>query len=83
MCQIFVNVYECNVGVRVVCIVYFGIVCWVCEIDLVVIYGEVVWGYIQVYYLWLLVEVGRQYEVNLLIDLIFVCLNCYVMFYQW
>ena len=80
--QIFVNAYERNAGARAACIAHFGTVCRVCETDLVAIYGEVARGYIQVHHLRSLAEVGRQYEVNPLTDLIPVCPNCHAMLHQ-
>ena len=80
--QIFVNAYERNAGARAACIAHFGTVCRVCETDLVAIYGEVARGYIQVHHLRSLADVGGQYEVNPLTDLIPVCPNCHVMLHQ-
>lgn len=80
--QIFVNAYERNAAARAACIAHFGTVCQVCKVDLMAVYGEVARGYIQVHHLCSLAEVGRQYEVNPLTDLIPVCPNCHAMLHR-
>lgn len=80
--QIQVNAYERNPAARAACISHFGTVCQICRIDLVSVYGELARGYIQVHHLRALSEIGQQYEVNPLTDLIPVCPNCHAMLHR-
>jgi 5-methylcytosine-specific restriction protein A len=77
--RIVVNAYERNPRARRACIDYHGCKCAVCGFDFEEVFGEIGKVYIQVHYLKQLAEIGEQYEINPVTDLIPVCPNCHAM----
>lgn len=80
--SINVNAYERDRKAREACIAYHGTKCQVCEIDLGERYGEVGDGFIHVHHLRPLKDIGEQYEVNPVEDLVPVCPNCHAIIHR-
>jgi hypothetical protein len=80
--RILVDVYERDPAARAACIAHFGTRCRACGVDLGERYGEIGRGFIHVHHLKLLSEVGKQYKVNPLVDLLPVCPNCHAILYR-
>jgi hypothetical protein len=77
--QVLVNTYERNAEARRRCIKQFGAICAVCEFNFGAIYGEVADGYIHVHHIKPLSEIGSEYVVDPLNDLLPVCPNCHAV----
>lgn len=77
--KIFVNRYERDPAARKACLDHYGVSCSICGFDFEVTYGKMGKGYIQVHHLKPLGEIGDEYEVNPIEDLLPVCPNCHAM----
>jgi 5-methylcytosine-specific restriction enzyme A len=75
--QVFVNRYERNLKARLECIRHFGNKCYVCEFDFGTFYGKFAEGYIHVHHKTQLANIGKEYRVNPIEDLVPVCPNCH------
>ena len=75
---IVVNSYERNAKARQICIDYWGCVCAVCDFDFEEFYGEIGKDFIHVHHLKPIAEVGVEYQINPINDLIPVCPNCHL-----
>ncbi|WP_406660611.1 HNH endonuclease [Methanolobus sp. ZRKC3] len=80
--KIFVNRYERNPGARRKCIDYYGANCQICGFDFGEVYGEIGAGFIEVHHKIPISEIGVNYEVNPLDDLVPVCSNCHSMIHR-
>ena len=77
-----VNAYERRPEARADCIGYYGAVCHVCGLRFEDRYGDVGQGYIHVHHLVPLADVGEEYVVDPIKDLLPVCPNCHAMLHQ-
>jgi predicted HNH restriction endonuclease len=75
--QVFVNRYERNQNARIKCLAHFGNKCQVCDFDFGSVYGDIAAGFIHVHHKAQLAEIGEEYEVDPINDLIPVCANCH------
>ncbi len=80
--QALVNRYERNPDARRKCIEYHGYRCSVCDVDFEVTYGEIGRGFIHVHHLIPIHEIGEEYEIDSVNDLIPVCPNCHAMLHR-
>jgi 5-methylcytosine-specific restriction protein A len=80
--QITVNAYERNRQARQACLDHWGCKCLVCEFDFEEVYGERGRGFIHVYHVVPLNELGHKYEVNPITDLRPLCPNCHAMIHK-
>ncbi|MEJ5203591.1 MAG: HNH endonuclease [Anaerolineales bacterium] len=80
--QVAVNVYERNLGARMVCIQHYGVNCSVCGFNFEETYGKIGIGYIHVHHIKPLSQIGKNYKLNPITDLRPVCPNCHAMIHQ-
>lgn len=74
-----VNRYERSAEARSKCLAHHGLKCSVCSFDFENIYGSLGKGYIHVHHIVPLAGIGREYEVNPILDLVPICPNCHAM----
>lgn len=77
--QVLVNIYERNPVARAKCITKYGTVCSVCSFDFGETYGKIGEGFIHVHHLREVSAVGKEYEIDPILDLRPVCPNCHAM----
>ncbi len=75
--QVLVNRYERDPHARMACIRHHGTKCSVCDTDLNSVYGSVAAGFIHVHHRLQLSEMGSDYAVDPINDLLPVCPNCH------
>lgn len=78
-CRIVVNAYERNPEARRKCIEAHGARCCICEFNFGAVYGAEAEGYIHVHHIRPLSEIGGEYVVDPVADLLPVCPNCHAM----
>ncbi len=76
---ITVNQYERSTEARLKCLDHHGYKCAVCSFDFEKIYGEIGKNYIHVHHIIPISEIGREYELDPVTDLIPICPNCHAM----
>ena len=74
-----VNKYERSAIARSKCLDHHGYTCAVCTFDFGSMYGEIGKNYIHVHHIIPISEIGKEYELNPVTDLIPVCPNCHAM----
>lgn len=77
--RVTVNKYERNPVARMRCIEHYGSVCWICDFDFGLAYGEAGIGFIEVHHRVPISLIGRTYLVDPVADLVPVCSNCHSM----
>ncbi|MCY4362239.1 MAG: HNH endonuclease [Gammaproteobacteria bacterium] len=77
-----INAYERNVDARKQCIRHHGYKCSVCSFDFESTYGPIGKNYIHVHHRVPLAEIGTEYEINPLEDLVPICPNCHAMIHK-
>ena len=77
-----VNIYERNRQARAKCINKHGSICSVCGMDFEEQYGDVGKGFIHVHHLKQLSDIGKEYQLDPINDLIPVCPNCHSMIHR-
>lgn len=77
-----VNTYERNAEARAKCIKHHGYRCAVCKFDFAAIYGSIGDKYIHVHHVISLSEIGREYVLNPIKDLVPVCPNCHAIIHR-
>ena len=77
--NVTVNAYERNPMARSKCIEHYGCACNICGIDFGEAYGEFAKGFIHVHHIVPIHEIGEEYVVDPIKDLIPVCPNCHAM----
>ena len=80
--QIVINSYERNVKARKKCIDHLGYECQCCGLNFENRYGEIGRAFIHVHHLKPISEIGRDYEINPIEDLIPLCPNCHAMIHK-
>ena len=76
---VHVNSYERNPEARRRCLEHYGYRCIVCDFSFEERYGSIGKRYIHVHHLIPLSEIGQEYEVDPVRDLVPVCPNCHAM----
>lgn len=77
--RITVNRYERDNKARKKCIKHFGAVCTICAVPFATIYGDIAKDVIHVHHLKRLSEVGEDYKIDPIRDLIPICPNCHTV----
>lgn len=77
-----INAYERNADAREKCIKHHGYKCSVCSFDFESMYGPIGKNYIHVHHLVPLAEIGTEYEIDPLNDLVPICPNCHAMIHK-
>lgn len=80
--QVFVNRFERDRRARDLCIKHHGSICGVCEFNFELAYGELGKGFIHVHHKTPLSEIGENYQVDPVKDLVPVCPNCHAMLHR-
>lgn len=75
--KVYVNKYERNYQARMTCLKHYGYNCQICGINFGLKYGDFANGYIHVHHTKPLSEIGKEYEVDPIKDLIPICPNCH------
>lgn len=75
--QVFVNRYERNQKARQECIRHYGDKCYVCGFDFGLFYGDTAKGFIHVHHKTQLADIGEEYIVDPIKDLVPLCANCH------
>lgn len=79
---VVVNRYERSIKNRSACINYFGLTCQVCGFDFEKIYGALGKGFIHVHHITPVSELGENYFIDPITDLLPVCPNCHYMLHK-
>ena len=74
-----VNQYERSAVARSKCLAHHGFKCSVCSFDFESVYGPIGKGYIHVHHIVSLADIGPDYEVDPIQDLVPICPNCHAM----
>lgn len=77
--SVIVNTYERNPKARECCIKHWKSICSVCNFDFELVYGEIGAGFIHVYHLVPMANIGESYQIDPINDLRPVCPNCHSM----
>ena len=77
--EITVNQYERSAAARSKCLSHHGHKCAVCSFDFKKVYGDIGKHYIHVHHIIPISEIGREYELDPIADLIPICPNCHAM----
>ncbi len=80
--KVLVNVYERNAVARKKCIEHFGCNCQICGFDFAEKYGKQYSDIIEVHHIKPLNEIGENYIVDPIKDLIPVCSNCHTILHK-
>lgn len=80
--SITVNSYERNPRARQKCLEHWGTVCKICDFDFQKKYGDIGKGFIHVHHRIPISEIGEEYEIDPIKDLIPVCPNCHSMIHR-
>ena len=80
--RIAVDAYERDPRARRACLKHHGLTCCVCGFDFAVAYGDLGKGFIHVHHLKQLSDIGSEYEVDPITDLVPVCPNCHAMLHK-
>lgn len=75
--EVFVNRFERNQNARSECIKHYGAVCQGCGFDFGAFYGSDFQGFIHVHHIVSLADIGKEYTINPVTDLIPLCANCH------
>jgi len=75
--QVFVNRHERNQEARLKCISHYGDSCNVCGFNFGQVYGDTAKGFIHVHHITPLADIGEEYQVNPITDLVPLCANCH------
>jgi 5-methylcytosine-specific restriction protein A len=80
--RITVNAYERSSKARAACIAHYGMCCQVCGFNFREQYGEIGRGIIHVHHRKPLSDIGEEYEIDPIQDLIPVCPNCHTIIHK-
>lgn len=81
--MISVNSYERSAAARIKCLEHHGSDCMACGFSFEKMYGELEKGYIHVHHVVPLSEIGHQYELDPINDLVPVCPNCHAIIHRY
>jgi|SRR5690606_16483920 len=79
---ITVNKYERSKKAREKCLEYHGYNCKVCNLLLEEKYGDLGYKYIHVHHLKKIADIGKEYIINPIKDLVPICPNCHSMIHK-
>jgi 5-methylcytosine-specific restriction protein A len=74
--------YERNPEARKRCLTHYGFACRVCTFNFENHFGEIGKGFIHVHHINQISEIGKEYEIDPIKDLIPVCPNCHSMIHS-
>lgn len=74
--------YERNPEARKRCLTHYGYSCRICDFNFENHFGDVGKGFIHVHHINQISEIGKEYEVDPIKDLIPVCPNCHAMIHS-
>lgn len=77
-----INTYERNSVARAKCLQHHGYLCAVCKFDFADFYGAIGDKFIHVHHVVPLSEIGKEYVLNPIEDLIPVCPNCHAIIHR-
>lgn len=80
--EVKVNAYERSAQARAACIDHYKAVCYACEFDFGLVYGEVAEGLIHVHHIAPLSTIGAEYKLDPIKDLIPLCPNCHAVVHR-
>jgi SNF2-related domain/HNH endonuclease len=80
--KVLVNRYERSRYNRNICINFHGYACKVCGTNLAEYYGKIAEGFIHVHHSVPVSQLGPNYMINPIIDLVPVCPNCHAMLHK-
>lgn len=80
--SVLVNKYERNPAAKRKCIEHYGTKCQICGFKFSDKYGEIFENKIHVHHIKPLSEIGEEYEINPIADLIPVCPNCHIVLHS-
>ena len=80
--KVKLNKYERNSKARKICINHFGYNCYICGISLEEEYGEIAEGFIHVHHIKPISEIGDNYMVDPIKDLVPICPNCHSIIHK-
>ncbi|MFC1740109.1 HNH endonuclease [Pseudomonadota bacterium] len=80
--RVEVNKYERNLINRGVCIEIHGCTCAVCGFNFESVYGDIGQGFVHVHHTTPVSQLGENYALNPLTDLVPVCPNCHAMLHK-
>lgn len=74
--------YERDDNARRKCLEHYGYTCKICGFNFEQTYGEIGKGYIHVHHIIPMSEIGHEYTIDPINDLIPVCPNCHAMLHR-
>lgn len=80
--QALINRYERNPLARKECIGHYGYTCQICGFNFEKVYGKIGAQFIHVHHLTPIAEIGKNYKLDPIRDLIPVCPNCHAMLHR-
>ena len=80
--SIYINKYERNTKARQLCIEYYGTDCFICKKNMAEIYGNIALGLVHVHHIKSLAEIGEEYQVDPIKDLVPICPNCHAVIHM-
>ncbi|MDE8032399.1 HNH endonuclease [Erysipelothrix rhusiopathiae] len=80
--KVFVNKYERNPEARKLCLENYGYTCQMCKLSMDETYGEYGKNFIHVHHRKPISEIGTEYKVNPIDDLIPLCPNCHEIIHR-
>jgi 5-methylcytosine-specific restriction protein A len=80
--RVTINAYERNRKARAACIAHHGYLCAVCRFDFEKGYGDLGKEFIHVHHTTPIGQVGKEYELNPITDLVPICPNCHAIIHR-
>ena len=80
--RVLINRYERDPAARKACLAEYGCVCIVCDIDFADWYGDRGAGFIHVHHVTPISQLGADYRIDPIADLVPVCPNCHAMLHR-
>lgn len=80
--HVLVNAYERNRRAREACLRHYGRSCAACGFNFKANYGETTAGYIHVHHVIPIAQVGTEYQLDPIRDLLPVCPNCHAVIHR-
>ena len=80
--RVLVNQYERDALAREKCLDHHGTVCSICGFDFSKCYGDSMSGFIHVHHINPLSDIGKEYQVNPITDLMPICPNCHAVIHS-
>jgi len=80
--EIILNKFERNPLARRICIKQYGYSCQICSFNFYSTYGEIGKDFLHVHHIVPISEIGKNYKIDPIKDLIPVCPNCHAMIHR-